>query len=220
MFWFRFKIPDNEDGTVVTYSSGWCGTRDRCAQNEKGILYHDKERWGIGQAEGDYIPDDVEVLTKEEVVGVIKSQAGIGGVWGMNGVGIDPADFTIEFDDNGLVFTHKDYDPSKSLVQAWPEDVFCSQKLADRYLPKAEIGTPLEDVNMVAVAEDATTLAVVSTRFVSCPTCHKTFAIIKKYENNSISLFSLDTGKTMIQGLIAKSLNITCPSGHKVALNG
>lgn len=71
MYYFRFEIPTNEDGSVVTYSPGWCGTRDRCARNEKGILYNDEEGWGIGQAEGDYVPDDVKVLTEKEALKIV-----------------------------------------------------------------------------------------------------------------------------------------------------
>lgn len=67
MNYFRFKIPTNADGSRVTYSPGWCGTRGKCARNEKGILYNDEEGWGIAQFEGDYVPDDVTVLTEKEV---------------------------------------------------------------------------------------------------------------------------------------------------------
>jgi hypothetical protein len=71
MFYFKFKIPTMPDGSVVTYSPGWCGTRDKCAQNEKGLLYNDKELWGIGQAEGDFVPDDVEVLSEKTALKLI-----------------------------------------------------------------------------------------------------------------------------------------------------
>jgi hypothetical protein len=66
MFYFKFKIPTHKDGTPVMYSPGWCGTREKCAVNEKGLFYNDIEHWGIGQADGEYVPDDVEVL-KESV---------------------------------------------------------------------------------------------------------------------------------------------------------
>ena len=71
MFYFKFDIPTNKDGSVVTYSPGWCGTRDKCAKNEKGILYNDEERWGIGQAEGDFIPPDVTVLTEKDALKLV-----------------------------------------------------------------------------------------------------------------------------------------------------
>jgi hypothetical protein len=69
----KFKIPDNGDGTVVTYSPGWCGTRERCAQGEKGILYNDEERWGIMQFEGDFVPPNVEVLTEKEATALLEA---------------------------------------------------------------------------------------------------------------------------------------------------
>ncbi len=73
MFYFKFKIPKMPDGSPVLYSPNWCGTRDRCAKNERGLLYNDKEYWGIGQAEGEYIPSDVEVLSKEDTIKLISS---------------------------------------------------------------------------------------------------------------------------------------------------
>jgi hypothetical protein len=73
MFYFKFEIPNNKDGTVVTYSPGWCGTRDKCALNETGLLYNDEEGWGVGQAEGDFIPPDVEVLTEKEALKLVKA---------------------------------------------------------------------------------------------------------------------------------------------------
>lgn len=74
VYYFRFKIPVMPDGKPVQYSPGWCGTRDHCAQNEVGLLYNDKKLWGIGQAEGDYVPDDVEVLDEKQANSLI-SQA-------------------------------------------------------------------------------------------------------------------------------------------------
>jgi len=38
-----------------------------CAKNEKGIYYNDKERWGIAIAEGDFVPEDVDVIDASKV---------------------------------------------------------------------------------------------------------------------------------------------------------
>lgn len=73
MFYFKFGIPQNPDGSPVRYSPNWCGERSRCAKNERGLLYNDKELWGIGQAEGDYIPNDVTVISKEDTIKLIAS---------------------------------------------------------------------------------------------------------------------------------------------------
>jgi hypothetical protein len=62
------------DGSRISYSPGWCGTRDRLALNEKSLLYNEVEGWGIGQADGDYVPNDVEVLGEKQVNGLF-SQA-------------------------------------------------------------------------------------------------------------------------------------------------
>ncbi len=71
MYYFKFEIPRMPDGKVVTYSPSWCGTRPKCALNEKGLLYNDKERWGIGQSEGTFIPPDVEVIPEAEALKIL-----------------------------------------------------------------------------------------------------------------------------------------------------
>jgi len=114
MFYFKFQIPNNSDGSVVSYSPGWCGTRDKCAQNEKGILYHDEERWGIGQAEGDYVPDDVVVLSEKEVVELLKTQT------------------------KEVVAATSIADTVKAIEAALPEKVFAGDKLAHRWDAKPE----------------------------------------------------------------------------------
>lgn len=59
------------DGSAVRYSPNWCGDREKCAKNEKALLYNDKELWGIGQADGDYVPNDVKVISKEQAIKLI-----------------------------------------------------------------------------------------------------------------------------------------------------
>ena len=80
MFYFRFKIPAMADGSPVTYSPGWCGTRDQCACNEKSLYYNDRELWGLGQAEGDFVPPDVEVVDEKtalEILATAKDEDGV-----------------------------------------------------------------------------------------------------------------------------------------------
>ncbi len=80
MYYFRFEIPLNSDGTRVSYSPVWCGTRERCAKNEKGLLYNDKEGWGIGEADGDFVPPDVTILTKGKAIQIlseVKDEEGV-----------------------------------------------------------------------------------------------------------------------------------------------
>ncbi len=215
--WYaRFKIPSMEDGKVVTYSPGWCGTRDKCALNEKGTLYHDKERWGIMQAEGDFVPDDVEVLTKEEVIKLVKEKEWIG-IQLDDGTPIDMelSNLDVTIKDGAIVFTTNGEPKSIDLG----ESVFCGQKLVDRYLPQAEVS----NANPDATGEEIKPVEqpdVVSVSYVSCPICHRVVYILKRYTDRSMSLFSLDTGKVFIQGIIAKSLNTTCPVGHKISIGG
>lgn len=117
MFYFKFLIPTNEDGTTVSYSQGWCGTRPKCAQNEQGIYYNDNERWGIGQAEGDFVPPDVQVITEKEAVSLM--------------FGSQMSKESANIQDAISVISRKE----KSV----PEGVYYGQKLADRWIAKEEL---------------------------------------------------------------------------------
>ncbi len=71
MYFFKFEIPVTKEGNRVSYSPDYCGTRDHCAKNEKALLYNDEEGWGIGTAEGDFIPPDVKVISQEDAEKII-----------------------------------------------------------------------------------------------------------------------------------------------------
>jgi hypothetical protein len=178
MYYFKFTIPKNKDGSVATYSPGWCGTRDKCALNEKGLLYNDKELWGIGQADGDYIPDDVEVLEEAEALGTLTTMA-------------------MKRNLDGIYFGEKlerRYDPEtiKEEIEDTPESLKEESKVAKR--------------------------VVVDTFAQSCPICHKMVAYVVKYEDGSCKI--VQNGRTLIDGIKAKEINLMCPDNHKVVLNG
>jgi hypothetical protein len=127
MFYFKFQIPNMTNGDVVRYSQGWCGTRDKCAQNEKGIYYNDKERWGIGIAEGSFVPPDVEVVDAKkalELMGVaapVTTQVSKSAVLEMSELGVVKAD--------GVEITL----PDEATLEA---EVFLGKKLMDRWTAK------------------------------------------------------------------------------------
>lgn len=152
MFYFKFQIPNNEDGSVCTYSPGWCGTRDRCALNEKGILYHDEERWGIGQAEGDFVPDDVEVLEEQDVIDLINGVVAVAPMMGKVAEGkhmesITPATpATIEA---AVV----------ALEPSLPESVYCGNKLTHRWDAKPEPEGASEAMGTIRMRHNTTRMA-------------------------------------------------------------
>ena len=202
MFFFRFSIPTNKDGSVVTYSQGWCGTRDRCAKNEKGILYNDKELWGIGQAEGDFIPPDVEVIDAKKVAEL------------MLGTQITTKE-AITIKDGSIVFGSK--------VQALPiapEGVYYGEKLVNREADAIKAEETKQTIEQAeAILKDEPIKEPYTTKYISCPICHKVFVILKVYDDGSVSVFSLSQGKEIIPRIKCANLNITCDAGHKVQVD-
>jgi hypothetical protein len=82
------------------------------------------------------------------------------------------------------------------VAEAKDEDgVFASQKLTDRWNPVALV----ED--KVDVESTVTDSVVTSKKAVFCPTCHQ---FIMWFPEN----------------ITAKTINLTCPVGHKVVLRG
>lgn len=225
MFYFKFKIPTNKDGTVATYSPGWCGTRDKCAKNEKGLLYNDKELWGIGQADGDYIPDDVEVVTKESVINLIRNNVVLVKDGTNEVVDVNSYDITISSDgmvnftskiaviEHGLDGSTKEFDWNGKLISK-EEQVYFGEKLANRYLPET-IKEEIEDTPESLKEESKVANKIVADTFAqSCPICHKMVAYVVKYEDGSCKI--VQNGRTLIDGIKAKEINLMCPDNHKV----
>jgi len=177
MYYFRFEIPQNTDGTRVSYSPGWHGTIPKCPKDVTVLLYNDKEGYGIAQTEDTFVPPEVTKITEEEA--------------------------------------------KKILAEANDaEGVYFGEKLADRWLPEA-INEDIEDTpESLAVESIAEKKVVADTFCKSCPICHKVVAYVVKYEDKTARI--IQNGKVVIQGIIAKEIILTCPSGHrvKVVLNG
>jgi hypothetical protein len=66
-WYFLFEIPTMPDGTVVSYSPGYCGEPCPLSNKKKAIYYNDKELWGIGECWDEKFPSDIEPLSKEDV---------------------------------------------------------------------------------------------------------------------------------------------------------
>jgi hypothetical protein len=198
-FWFKFLIPTNSDGSVVSYSPGWCGTRPQCAQNEKGLYYNDKDRWGIGIADGAFVPPDVEVIDAQKALDLM----------GVKTVVAKTA--LIEMDSEGKLMADK-----VEITLPEPEEgVFFGKKLTERYLPEAETIDP-EPKPVDPMAEPAPALpkevASIEPRY--CPTCHQIICVLTRYLDGSVKV--TQDGKTVVDGLTAKNLVLTCQNGHKV----
>jgi len=71
MYYFKFQIPINTDGSRVSYSPTWHGTMPRCPKNVTVLLYNDKEGYGIAETEDKFIPKEVTVLKKAEALEIL-----------------------------------------------------------------------------------------------------------------------------------------------------
>jgi hypothetical protein len=212
MFYFRFDIPVNADGTTVSYSPGWCGTREQCALNEKGIYYNDKERWGIGIAEGKFVPPDVEVVDANKVAELM----------GITLTTAVAAEAPIEMDAEGVL---KIDSKTVELPEITDEKVFYGTKLRDRYLPQA-VAAELaiipegEEKSVDYFEGDPYELnwpaepIILTNTMKFCPECHKVVARIIGFDNGTIEVWQ--GGRKVISGLKAANIMLGCPSGHKV----
>lgn len=70
MYYFKFEIPLNEDGTRISYCKGWHGTC-KCPKNVTVLLYNDEEGYGIAKAEDEYIPKEVIEIKESEAFEII-----------------------------------------------------------------------------------------------------------------------------------------------------
>ena len=81
MYYFKFEIPRNADGTIAKYSPGWFGTIDKCPNNVTVLLYNDAEGYGIAQADDDFVPPEVTVLKDEEALSIVNDVPDVEGVF-------------------------------------------------------------------------------------------------------------------------------------------
>ncbi len=152
MYYFKFPIPTNSDGTRVSYSPDWFGTMPKCPQNVKVLLYNDKEGYGIAKCEENFVPPEVEVLDEKialALVDEVKEEA----------------------------------------------TVFKGETLANRWNPEVVIEDKIDTEATI------TESVVVSKKAVFCPICHQFIMWLP-------------------ENIVAKTITLTCPAGHKVNLSG
>ena len=65
-YFFVFKIPQNADGSRVSYSPGWHGTLPLCPKDVTVLLYNDKEGYGIAQTPDIKLPKGLTALSEAE----------------------------------------------------------------------------------------------------------------------------------------------------------
>ena len=75
MYYFKFTIPKNANGSRVSYSSGWHGTMPKCPRDVTVLLYNDKEGYGIAKTEDKFIPKEVTVIKEAEALGTLTTVA-------------------------------------------------------------------------------------------------------------------------------------------------
>jgi len=71
MYYFRFEIPTNPDGSVVNYSLGWHGTMPKCPRGAEVLLYQNKEKFGIAKTEDEFVPPEVKVIPEDIALEII-----------------------------------------------------------------------------------------------------------------------------------------------------
>ena len=169
MYYFRFQIPTNADGTRVSYSPGWCGTTAVAPKDPTILLYNDKDGYGIAKTEDTSVPKDVEMLDKEQVNKLL-SQA------------------------INQLTAGDDWKPIFLASEILPKDAEYLCNTVEKRWSDAVKKLETKVSETIAVATNVS-------RATFCPICH---------------LFIM----WLPENLVAKTINLTCPKGHKVVLNG
>jgi len=81
VYYFRFEIPENEDGTPVSFSPNWHGTMPKCPKKVTVLMYNTKERYGIARADDTFTPPEVEKRTEIVALKEVDDTVEIEGVW-------------------------------------------------------------------------------------------------------------------------------------------
>ncbi len=76
MYYFRFPIPRNKDGTIAQYSPGWHGTLDKCPAGVVVDVYNDAEGYGIAHTPYTFVPPGVAVVDKT-AISAVKAGTGV-----------------------------------------------------------------------------------------------------------------------------------------------
>lgn len=75
MYYFKFQIPTNTNGTRVTYSPNWHGVMPLCPKKVTVLLYNDKEGYGVAQTEDKFIPKEILVIEEADALGILTDAA-------------------------------------------------------------------------------------------------------------------------------------------------
>ncbi len=66
MYYFRFEIGVNADGTRASYSPGWHGVLALCPNKVVVDLYDDEQGFGLAHTEDTFKPPEVTILPKDQ----------------------------------------------------------------------------------------------------------------------------------------------------------
>ena len=73
--YFKFIIPDNADGSPVTFSPGWHGTIENCPRKVTVLMYNIPERYGIAYSEDVVVANPkLENMTKAAAEALVASK--------------------------------------------------------------------------------------------------------------------------------------------------
>ena len=81
MYYFKFDIPCNEDGTRIKYSPNWHGTMPKCPKGVTVLLYNDVEGFGIARTEDSFVPPEVAVISEDTAKGIVAKAKDVDGIF-------------------------------------------------------------------------------------------------------------------------------------------
>jgi len=74
VYYFKFLIPTNADGSRVFYSLGYHGTMSHCPKNVDVLVYDDDTSEGIATTDDTFIPPEVEELSLSQATEILKEK--------------------------------------------------------------------------------------------------------------------------------------------------
>ncbi len=174
------------------YSPGWHGVMDRCPKDVTVDLYNDRDGYGVAHTEDKFVPKEVTVVTGKEVDRLLAQS--------INQFSADTIWKPIFFR-TGLIPEDAEY--STHLIRnRWSEEV-------------KKLGVAASENTMAA---DVNKPTLVDSKGVCCPVCHKLVAGVNFFDNGSLTI--IQSGRVVMQNIVCKALNLTCPDGHKLEVTG
>ena len=81
MYYFKFKIPWNPDGTIARYPDDWFGVMDKCPSHVTVLLFDDKRAFGVAKCEDTFVPPEITVLKEADALKLVNEALEEDGVY-------------------------------------------------------------------------------------------------------------------------------------------